>query len=250
MRMQNKNVIITGGASGIGLASAQRCLEEGASVVIADLPSSDGAARAGERDGKHGGRCLFKACDVTDTAQVDRLFEETAIELGSVDAVFNNAGIGGVTPSDQVSDEQFLRIIDINLNGVFRVARAALRVMYRQGGGSIVNCASILGMFGQSQTAAYSAAKGGVVNMTRALALEAASHGVRVNAIGPGYIDTPLIADLGDEMLQSLIAMHPLGRLGRSEEVANAFLFLASDEASFVTGTTLMVDGGFTAGKS
>lgn len=250
MRMQNKNVIVTGGASGIGLASVQRCLEEGASAVIADLPHSEGAARAAERDGKYGGRCLFKACDVTDTAQVDRLFEETVNELGSVDAVFSNAGIGGVTPSDEVSDEQFLRIIDINLNGVFRVARAALRVMYRQGSGSIVNCASILGMFGQSQTAAYSAAKGGVVNMTRALAIEAAPRSVRVNGIGPGYIDTPLIADLGEEMLQGLIAMHPLGRLGQSEEVANAFLFLASDEASFITGTTLMVDGGFTAGKS
>jgi NAD(P)-dependent dehydrogenase (short-subunit alcohol dehydrogenase family) len=160
MRMQGKNVIVTGGASGIGLASIERCLEEGASAVIADLEGSEGAARAAELDGRHGGRCLFKVCDVTDTAQVDRLFEETVAELGSVDAVFNNAGIGGITPTDEVTDEEFLRIIDINLNGVFRVARAALRVMYRQGSGSIVNCASILGMLGQSQTAAYTAAKG------------------------------------------------------------------------------------------
>lgn len=250
MRMLNKNVIVTGGASGIGLASVQRCMEEGASVVIADLPNSDGASRAADLDSRHDGRCVFKACDVRDTTQVDQLFAETAIELGSVDAVFSNAGIGGVTPSDKVSDDEFLRIIDINLNGVFRVARAAMRIMHSQGSGSIVNCASILGIFGQSQTAAYSAAKGGVVNMTRALALEAATHGVRVNAIGPGYVETPLIAGLGEEMLRNLIALHPLGRLGRSEEVANAFLFLASDEASFITGTTLMVDGGFTAGKS
>jgi len=248
--MQNKNVIVTGGASGIGLASVVRCLEEGANVVISDLQSSEGAARAAELDGMHGGRCLFKACDVTRTAEVERLFEETVNELGSVDAVFSNAGIGGIAPSDQVSDEEFLRIIDIYLNGVFRVARAALKVMYRQGSGSIVNCASILGRFGQSETAAYSAAKGGVINLTRALAIEAAPKGVRVNGIGPGYIETPLIADLGEELLQGLVALHPLGRLGRSEEVANAFLFLASDEASFVTGTTLMVDGGFTAGKS
>ncbi|AXY42502.1 MULTISPECIES: SDR family NAD(P)-dependent oxidoreductase [Halomonas] len=250
MRMQGKRVIVTGGASGIGLASVERCLEEGASVVIADLESSDGSARAAALDARHTGRCLFKACDVTDTAQVDRLFAETESELGGVDAVFSNAGIGGIAPSDEVSDEEFLRIIDINLNGVFRVARAALRVMYRQGSGSIVNCASILGVFGQSQTAAYTAAKGGVVNMTRALAIEAAPKGVRVNAIGPGYIDTPLLAELDDELLQGLIGLHPLGRLGRSEEVANAFLFLASDEASFVTGAHLMVDGGFTAGKS
>lgn len=250
MRLQNKNVVITGGASGIGLASVIRCLEEGANVVLSDLAGSEGAARAAELDGKHGERCLFKACDVTDTAQVDRLFEETVNELGSVDAVFSNAGIGGVAPSHKVSDEEFLRIIDINLNGVFRVARAALRIMYGQGSGSIVNCASILGKFGQSNTAAYSAAKGGVVNLTRALALEAAPKGVRVNAIGPGYIDTPLIADLDKDLMNALIAMHPLGRLGRAEEVANGFLFLASDESSFVTGTTLMIDGGFTAGKS
>ncbi|MFC2991139.1 SDR family NAD(P)-dependent oxidoreductase [Halomonas tibetensis] len=248
--MQRKSVIVTGGASGIGLASVERCLEEGASVVIADLEESEGASHAAALDGKHAGRCLFKACDVTDTAQVGRLFAETVEELGGVDAVFNNAGIGGIAPSDEVGDEEFLRIIDINLNGVFRVARAALRVMYRQGSGSLVNCASILGVFGQSQAAAYTAAKGGVVNMTRSLAIEAAPKGVRVNAIGPGYIDTPLLEALDDDMIQGLISLHPIGRLGRPEEVANGFLFLASDEASFVTGTTLMVDGGFTAGKS
>lgn len=250
MRMKGKSVIVTGGASGIGLASVERCLAEGASAVIADLAGDRNMALAAELDGKYDGRCLFKACDVTDTAQVDRLFEETVAELGGVDAVFNNAGIGGVTPSDEVGDDEFLRIIDINLNGVFRVARAALRVMYRQGSGSIVNCASILGMMGQSQTAAYTAAKGGVVNMTRTLGIEAAPKGVRVNAIGPGYIDTPLLEALDDDLMQQLIGLHPMGRLGKAEEVANAFLFLASDEASFVTGTTLMVDGGFTAGKS
>lgn len=250
MRMKNKNVVITGGASGIGLASVVKCLKEGANVVISDVAGSGGAARAAELDGKHGGRCIFEACDVTDTAQVDALFEETVSVLGSVDAVFNNAGIGGTAPSDQVADEQYLRIIDINLNGVFRVARAALRVMYRQGSGSIVNCASILGKFGQSNTAAYCAAKGGVVNLTRALAIEAAAKGVRVNGIGPGYIDTPLLSAMDEARRNALIALHPMGRLGRAEEVASAFLFLASDEASFITGTTLMVDGGFTAGKS
>lgn len=250
MRIKGKNVIVTGGASGIGLASVERCLQEGASVVIADLEDSDGQARAAELDERYDGRCLFQACNVTDTVQVDRLFADTVAELGSVEAVFNNAGIGGICPTDELGDEDYLTVIDINLNGVFRVARAALRVMYRQGGGSIVNCASILGVFGQSQTAAYTAAKGGVVNMTRTLAIEAAPKGVRVNAIGPGYIDTPLLEALDDEMVQGLISLHPIGRLGRPEEIANAFLFLASDEASFVTGAHLLVDGGFTAGKS
>ncbi|MBS9403283.1 SDR family oxidoreductase [Halomonas sp. TRM85114] len=250
MRLQGKNIIVTGGASGIGLASVERCLQEGASVVIADLEDSEGKAQAAQLDDRYDGRCLFQAVDVTNTAQVDRLFTDTAAELGSVEAVFNNAGIGGICPSDELSDEEYLKVIDINLNGVFRVARAALRVMYCQGGGSIVNCASILGVFGQSQTAAYTAAKGGVVNMTRTLAIEAAPKGVRVNAIGPGYIDTPLLEALDDDMLQGLIGLHPIGRLGRPEEIANAFLFLASDEASFVTGAHLLVDGGFTAGKS
>lgn len=250
MRLKGKNMVITGGASGIGLATAVRALEEGAQVVIADVAGSDGVAQAARLDGRHGGRCLFVAADVTDTAQVDVLLQHTVDALGSVDVVFNNAGIGGQCPAQDYPDEDFLHVIDINLNGVFRVARAALRHMYRQGGGSIVNCASILGMMGQTHVAAYAAAKGGVVNLTRTLALEAAAHGVRVNGVGPGYIDTPLLQHLPPEVREALVRLHPLGRLGADVEVANAVVFLASDEASFITGTTLMVDGGYTAGKS
>ena len=250
MRLQDRNMLITGGASGIGLAAVQRSLEEGANVVIGDLDSAEARGQAARLDGEHSGRCRFLPVDVTSSEQVEQLIQRTVEELGSLDAVFNNAGIGGLCAAEDYPDEDFLRIIDINLSGVFRVARTALRVMYRQGHGNIVNCASILGVFGQSQTAAYSAAKGGVVNLTRTLALEGAAHGVRVNSIGPGYIDTPILSGLDDELKQALIDLHPLGRLGRPEEVANAFVFLASDEASFVTGSLLMVDGGFTAGKS
>ncbi|HCL86699.1 MAG TPA: short-chain dehydrogenase, partial [Comamonadaceae bacterium] len=186
--MKGKNLIVTGGASGIGLATAERALQEGASVVLADLEQGDGAQRARALDGRHGGRCLFVPADVGDTAQADALVAPTVEALGSVDVVFNNAGIGGMAPAVDYRDEDFLRTIDINLTGVFRVARAALRQMYRQGAGSIVNNASILGVLGQTQTAAYSAAKGGVINLTRTLALEAAAHGVRGNAVAPGYI--------------------------------------------------------------
>lgn len=249
MRLKGKNMLVTGGASGIGLATVKRCLAEGANVVLSDLASSDGAARAQALDGQ-GGRCLFMPCDVGSTEQVNALVANTVRELGSLDIVFNNAGIGGLSPAHETSDEDWLRVININLNGVFRVARASLGQMYRQGSGSIVNCASILGTLGQSGTAAYSAAKGGVVNLTRTLAIEAAPQGVRVNSIGPGYIDTPLLKDLPPEMREGLIKLHPIGRLGRDEEVANAVLFLGSDEASFVTGAYLLVDGGYAAGKS
>ena len=250
MRLEKKNILITGGASGIGLASVERCLQEGANVVMSDLAGNKGESLAKELDAKYSGRCLFTAADVAQTSEVDALLDKMQQELGRVDGVFNNAGIGGLAPSTEVTDEDFDKIIQINLTGVFKVARAALKIMEKQGSGSIVNCASILGVFGQSQTAAYTAAKGGVVNMTRTLALEYAAKGIRVNSIGPGYIDTPLLDALDADMKQFLINMHPLGRLGRSEEVANAFLFLVSDEASFVTGANLMVDGGFTAGKS
>lgn len=250
MKLKNKVVVITGGASGIGLAAVERCLVDGADVVITDLATSNGAKEAAKLTDQYLGRCVFKALDVTDTNNVNAVFKEIQNEFGAVNAVFNNAGIGGICPAHEYSDEDFNNVINVNLTGVFRVARAALNIMYGQGSGSIVNCASILGMFGQSGTAAYSAAKGAVVNLTRTLALEAAPQGVRVTGIGPAYIKTPLLDEIDDETMQALIALHPLQRLGRPEEVANAFAFLASDEASFITGTTLMVDGGFTAGKS
>ena len=250
MRLSSKRILVTGGASGLGLAAVERCLQEGASVVLADLDSSQGAQQAQRLDSQYSERCLFMAMDVTSSAEVDGVVARIVSEFGGLDGVFNNAGVGGMSAAVDMTDDDYLKVIDINLNGVFRVARASLRQMYLQGSGAIVNCASILGVFGQSNAAAYSAAKGGVVNLTRTLALEAARKGVRVNAIGPGYIDTPLLAEMDEKLKQDLISLHPLGRLGRAEEVANAFVFLVSDEASFITGSHLMVDGGFTAGKS
>lgn len=245
MRLKDKGIIVTGGASGIGEATVRRAVKEGARVVIADMSAEHGEALARELGSEH---CRFILTDVSDTGQVTRLFRE-ASGFGGVDGVFNNAGIGGITPAVDYTDEDWGRVIDINLSGVFRVAREAMRHM-QQTGGSIVNCASILGHVGQSQTAAYSAAKGGVINLTRTLALEGATLGIRVTSLSPGYIATPLLEALDKETLDFLTGLHPVGRLGKPEEVANAAVFLLSDEASFITGTDLLVDGGFTAGKS
>jgi len=246
MRLEDKGFIVTGGASGIGEATVRRIVHEGGRVIIADLDEDKGQSLVDEL-GEDAVRYLN--VDVSDTGQVEALFEATERFCG-VDGLFNNAGIGAVTPSADTTDEDWQKVIDINLSGVFKVARSALHYMVPRRSGSIVNCASILGHVGQSQTPAYSAAKGGVINLTRTLALETAQQGIRVNSVSPGYVRTPILDVLDQEALDFLTSLHPIGRLGQPEEIANAAVFLLSDEASFITGTDLLVDGGFTAGKS
>ncbi|WP_440998120.1 SDR family NAD(P)-dependent oxidoreductase [Arhodomonas sp. SL1] len=245
MRLKDKGIIVTGGASGIGEATIRRAVAEGARAVIADMNAEAGEALAAELGDE---KARFVRVDVTRSEDVAALFREAADFCG-VDGVFNNAGVGGLCPAVDYTDEDWQHIIDINLSGVFKVAREAMRHM-QEHGGSIVNCASILGHLGQSETAAYTAAKGGVLNLTRTLALEGAAKGIRVSSISPGYIKTPLLEVLDQETLDFLTDLHPVGRLGRPEEVANAAVFLMSDEASFITGADLLVDGGFAAGKS
>jgi len=246
MRLKGKGIIVTGGASGIGEASVRKIIAEGGKVVIADLDADRGNALVSELGDD---RVRYIHCNVVDSHDVETLFQSTA-EFCGVDGVFNNAGIGAITPSAETTDEDWQQVIDINLTGVFKVARMSLQYMLDNGAGSLVNCASILGHFGQSQTPAYSAAKGGVLNLTRTLAIETATNGIRVNSISPGYVDTPILSALDEESKNALIALHPMARLGRPEEIANATAFLLSDEASFITGADLLVDGGFTAGKS
>lgn len=248
--MNERVVAITGGASGIGLATARRCLEEGATVVVGDLPASDGFKQCADIGADHHGRCHFFPLDVSSTEQVDSFFRRIVSELKRVDAVFSNAGIASPAPIIDCTDESYMRVIDVNLSGTFRVARMALRQMYEQGSGAIVNCASVLGLMGRSNASSYSAAKAAIINLTRALALEAAPRNVRVNCVSPGYVDTPILDRMSIERRQATIALHPLGRLGLAREVANAVVFLMSDEASFVVGSNLVVDGGYSAGKS
>ena len=242
MRLKDKVAIVTGGSSGIGEATVKDMIVEGAKVVIADIDDDKGQSLANELDD-----AIYIRTDVTDEQAVENLIEETVEQFGKLDIVFNNAGVGGMYPSHQMPFKNWQRVIDINLTGVFLVAQKAIEVMLESGGGSIVNCASILGNVGQAQTAHYTAAKAGVINMTRSLAAEYATEGIRVNSVSPGYIDTPLLSELEDEMRQHLISLHPISRLGKPEEIAKAATFLASDDASFITGADLLVDGGYTA---
>lgn len=243
MRLQDKVAIVTGGASGIGEFTVREMLKQGAKVVIADFDDAGGQKLADEL----GEGVSFIHVDVSNEEQVEAMVKHSVDTFGKVDILFNNAGIGSTGSTHELSLEDWNKTISVNLSGVFLCAKYALIEMVKQGSGSIVNCASILGHVGQAATASYSAAKGGVVNMTRALSVEYASQGIRVNAVCPGYINTPLLDQLDEATRKHLVSLHPLGRLGESQEVANAVVFLASDEASFVTGANLLVDGGYTA---
>ena len=246
MRLKEKVAIVTGGSSGIGKATVKDMVAEGAKVIIADISEKKGEKLV-ETLNQNEKKVIYCQADVTSEEDTIKMVERAEEEFGRLDILFCNAGIGDMAVTDELEKNVWQKIIDVNLTGVFLSIKAAIPVMKKTGGGSIVNCASILGHVGQAQTASYSASKGGVVNMTRSLAAEYAQQDIRVNAICPGYIKTPILDGLDEEMLDNLITKHPIGRLGEPEEVAKATTFLASDDASFITGENLMVDGGYTA---
>lgn len=246
MRLKGKVAIVTGGASGIGEATVRCMVEEGAHVLIADLNVEAGQKLAEELNSPDT-RVIFQRVNVTSEEEIIQMVDRAVTEFGKLDIIFNNAGIGSMNPSTDLSYEDWRKTISVNLDGVFLCSKYAIRAMIKNGGGSVINCASILGHVGQAATASYTAAKGGVVNLTRTLAIEYAKQNIRVNAVCPGYIDTPLLSQLDDATKNYLISLHPIGRLGRPEEVAKAVVFLASDDASFITGANLLVDGGYTA---
>lgn len=243
MRLKDKVAIVTGGASGIGEATVRLFVQEGAKVTIADMNEEKGEALAKEL----GDSTNFVKTNVTNESEVENMVNKTVETFGKLDILFNNAGIGDLHPTDELSFEHWQRTISVNLDGVFLVAKHAIRAMKKNGSGSIVNTASILGHVGDAQVASYAASKGAVANLTRALAVEFAQDNIRVNAVCPGYVITPLIDQLDEEAREYLVTQHPIGRLGKPEEIAKAVLFLASDDASFVTGANLLVDGGYTA---
>ncbi len=242
--------LVTGAASGMGLATARAFAAAGAAVVLSDLDADAvrGAAEALEAAGR---KALAVVCDVSDEAQVAAMVRETVATFGRLDAAFNNAGIQ-VPPSDAADEplEDFERVNAVNLRGVWACMKHELRQMRDQGSGAIVNCSSLGGLVGLPSRAAYHASKHGVIGLTRSAALEYAPRGIRINAVCPGVIETPMVSGMlatQADAMKEILRDQPIGRLGRAQEIADAVLWLCSSGSSFVIGHALAVDGGFTA---
>jgi NAD(P)-dependent dehydrogenase (short-subunit alcohol dehydrogenase family) len=244
-----KVAIVTGGGSGIGQAACHLYAREGAKVVVSDIDEKGGdeTCRAIQ---EMNGEAAFVRADVSNPGDCQSLVDETTEKYGRLDIAFNNAGIGGeANLTGEYSAEGWQKVIDINLSGVFYCMRYEIPAMLKTGGGAIVNMASILGQVGFSKSPAYVAAKHGVVGLTRTAAIEYAQQGLRINSVGPAFIHTPLISGLEQnaQIRDYLISLHPIGRLGAPEEVAELVIWLSSEKASFVTGAYYAVDGGYLA---
>ncbi|MBX3633126.1 MAG: short-chain dehydrogenase [Acidovorax sp. SCN 68-22] len=247
--LKDKVALVTGGASGIGRAVALAWAREGARVVVSDV-DRDGGEETAEAVRAAGSEALFAAADVGKPEDCEALVQRAVQKFGRLDIACNNAGIGGAqAPTADYPLDAWAQVIAINLSGVFYGMKYQLPAMLKNGGGAIVNMASILGAVGFAGSPAYSAAKHGVLGLTQATALEYSAQGVRVNAVGPGFIHTPMISALEENRAVNdmLVAAHPIGRLGRAEEVAELVLWLSSSKASFVTGAYYPVDGGYLA---
>lgn len=254
-RVDGKVALVTGGAKGIGRASALMLAREGAKVVLTDLDEVQGSVVAREIAAA-GGEALFLAHDVTDEAQWERVVARCVVHFGALNIVVNNAGIGAAGSAEEETLDSWRRTMAVNLDGVFLGTKHAIRAMKDgAGAGSIVNISSIEGIIADPKLAAYNASKGGVRIFTKSAALHCAQAGyrVRVNSIHPGYIWTPMVegylTSLGnvDAGRQAIAKMHPIGRMGEPDDIAYGVLYLASDESSFVTGSELVIDGGYTA---
>lgn len=246
-QLDGRVAVVTGAASGIGRAVALAYAKAGARVVVSDVADSAGRETV-SRITAAGGTAIFVRADTSSPHDNEQLVAKTVEHFGALHVACNNAGIGGEAhPVGEMPPEEWNRVLSINLSGVFYGMRYQIPQMLRAGGGAIVNMASILGQVATPDHAPYVAAKHGVVGLTRAAAIEYAKKNVRINAVGPGYIDTPLLENLSDEVRGALVGLHPIGRLGRDTEVAELVLWLSTDAASFVTGSYYPIDGGYLA---
>ena len=245
MRLKDKTAIITGGGSGIGLATARAFCKEGAKVILFGRRKEKLISAADEL----GDSVLIVQGDMTHNDDLDQLINKTLNNFKGIDILVNSAGLFNGAPLHEISDSQWDGIMDINIRSIFQLTRRVLPIMMAQKSGSIVHISSILGLIAVPQVAAYNVSKGALNQFSRSIAVEYGSYGIRSNSICPGLIETDMTADLMKDasLMQEWSKEYPIGRFGKSEDVASACLFLASDESSFITGTVLPVDGGFTA---
>lgn len=242
-KLQDKVAVITGGVSGIGAATARLFAEEGAKLVLVDMDESKGKDFTNDLTSE-GFDAVFINANVTSEDDVKNIFSTAIDKYSKVDILFNNAGIGNVVPTEELAFSDWRKIIAVDLDGVFLVAQAAIKEFLKADGGVIINTASMYGWVGSPGSAAYNAAKAGVINFTRSIGLEYAERNIRVNALCPGFIETPILGETDRDFLTNAT---PMKRLGKPEEMAKAVLFMASDDSSFMTGNSLIVDGGYTA---
>ncbi|NNC74938.1 MAG: 3-oxoacyl-ACP reductase FabG [Acidimicrobiia bacterium] len=254
--LKGKVAIVTGGAAGIGRATARGFASEGCRVAVWDVGGSDTEALASELE-ELGGEGRYQQVDVSDASAVTAAADEVAELWGGVDVLVNNAGIlrdaqlvkwknGEVV--GMMSDEEFEAVIAVNLRGVFHGARAVVPHMIRGGGGAILNASSVVGLYGNFGQTNYAATKAGVINFARTWARELGRYNIRVNAVAPGFIATEILNSMPEKILEAMVKRTPIGRMGKPEDIANAYVWLASDAAAFVTGTCLSVDGGLVVG--
>jgi 3-oxoacyl-[acyl-carrier protein] reductase len=244
LSLKDRVAIVTGGAQGIGYAVVELLAQRGASILIADVSIEKAEATAKEIAGKTGQKVLAKSVNVTESASVKKMVDDTVQEFGKVDILVNNAGITRDNLIMRMSEEDWDAVLGINLKGAFNCAQAVIRPMMKQRYGRIINISSVSGVVGQAGQANYSSSKAGLLGLTKALAKEVGSRNITVNAVAPGFIETRLTVNLPQEIREVSLKLTPLGRFGTPEDIASAVAFLASDQASFITGATLQVDGG------
>ena len=248
MRLENKVALISGGSRGMGAVEAKLFASEGARIIIGDIREEEGRQVEAQIN-ESGGECFFAHLDVTSEANWLEAVAQAVTKYGKLDILINNAGIFPMEKVEETTEESWDMVMDVNAKGVFLGTKSVIPAMRAAGGGSIINLSSIAGLVGSTYSASYNASKGAVRLLTKSTAIQYAREGIRANSIHPGLIDTLMAADLlaDEDLRQRRVATTPMGRVGRAEEVAYGALYLASDESSFMTGSELVIDGGFTA---